>query len=110
MDENVRKGIHFDLDTNALKKYHPSKNWRKAYDDVRVFMEDKGFVHEQGSGYHSNEPMSESDALYCIQQMRKRHVWLHKCVKVCTIADVPVTYDISAMFDKSRNVPERDNL
>jgi hypothetical protein len=35
-----------------------------------------------------------------IKGMIKAHPWLNHCVRVCTIADVPVTFDISYMFDK----------
>jgi virulence-associated protein VapD len=96
----VRQGIHFDMDTKALKKYYPADNWRKAYDDVRRYFEKNGFIHEQGSGYHSEKPMLQPKALRVVKSMIKAHPWLNKCVRICTIADVPATFDISYMFDK----------
>ncbi len=78
-----------------------------AYDDVKVFLTGKGFEHEQGSGYHSIFPMLQSDAIDIVTEMLDIYPWLHKCVRICTIADVPVTYDLTPLFDKEVNIPAR---
>lgn len=39
MDSLQKKGINFDLDTEALKKYYPKSDWHNAYYDVRSFFE-----------------------------------------------------------------------
>lgn len=52
MDSLQRKGINFDLNTQALKEYYPKGDWHNAYADVRDFFEANGFEHIQGSGYH----------------------------------------------------------
>ena len=41
--KGTRKEITFDLDTNQLQKYYPSKNWRKAYVDIEKHMLKNGF-------------------------------------------------------------------
>lgn len=51
MDSTQKKGIHFDLDTETLKKYYPKGDWHNAYYDVRLYFEKNGFEHIQGSGY-----------------------------------------------------------
>jgi virulence-associated protein VapD len=99
----VRQGIHFDMNTKALKKHYPKDNWRRAYDDVRSFFESNGFEHEQGSGYHSKEEMTQPDALKIIDKMILTYPWLNQCVRICTIADVPVMFDISYMFEKEED-------
>jgi len=104
----VRQGIHFDMDTKALQIYYPKASWRMAYDDVKVFLKGRGFEHEQGSGYHSTLPMTQADAVIVLDDMRLALPWLNKCIRVCTVADVPVTFDFSGMFDKEADVPERD--
>ena len=53
MDSLQRKGINFDLNTQALKEYYPKGDWHNAYADVRDFFEANGFEHIQGSGYQS---------------------------------------------------------
>ena len=104
----VRQGIHFDMNTKALQIYYPKSAWRAAYDDVRKFFEQNGFEHEQDSGYHSIHPMTQSDAMVIMADMRAAFPWLNKCVKICTIADVPTTYDLTPLFDKNVDIPERD--
>ena len=71
MDSLQRKGINFDLNTQALKEYYPKGDWHNAYADVRDFFEANGFEHIQGSGYHSVEAMSEAKAMAVIYQMTK---------------------------------------
>lgn len=73
MNSALKKGINFDLDTQAL----------------------------QGSGYHSTQPMSEAKAMFVVYQMLKKLSWLRGCVSICTISDVPELYDISHVFAKA---------
>lgn len=98
MDSSQKKGINFDLDTEALKRYYTKGDWHNAYNDVRRYLGNHGFEHIQGSGYHSLEPMSEVKAMAVIKKMTKNFPWVNKCVRICTIADVPETYDISHVF------------
>ena len=105
---DVRQGIHFDMDTKALEKYYPKESWRMAYDDVRGFLEQRGFEHEQGSGYHSVKPMTQAEAVDVLEEMINEYPWLNKCVRICTVADVPITFDFSNLFDKSADIPERN--
>lgn len=43
MNSGQKKGINFDLDTNALKIYYTKGDWRNAYHDVRNFFKKNGF-------------------------------------------------------------------
>ena len=105
MDSSLRKGMNFDLDSQALQRYYPKGDWHHAYDDIRKFFEENGFEHIQGLGYHSREAMSEAKAMAVIYKMTKAMVWLNGCVRVCTISDVPELYDISPVF-AGRKHPE----
>lgn len=98
MDNAQRKGINFDLDTEALKECYPKGDWHNAYGDIRACFEKNGFEHIQGSGYHSRNAMSEMAAMAVIYQMIKELPWLNSCVRICTISDVPELYDISHVF------------
>ena len=100
MDSAQRKGINFDLDTEALKQHYPKGDWHNAYTDVRNFFRRNGFEHIQGSGYHSIEAMSEAKAMAVIYDMTKELPWLNYCVNICTIADVPELYNISHVFER----------
>ncbi|MCD7765024.1 MAG: hypothetical protein LUH53_00680 [Lachnospiraceae bacterium] len=109
MDSVQRKGINFDLDTAALKRYYPGGDWHNAYNDVRQYFENHDFEHIQGSGYHSVKAMSEAKAMAVIYQMTKQFPWLNYCVAVCTIADVPVLYDITHVFEREAARLEEKN-
>ena len=108
--ESVRQAIHFDLDTKALEIYYPKPSWNHAYEDIEIFFKKHGFIHEQGTGYRSKEPMIQPEALRVVSELIKQHSWLNKCVKICTVYDVPITYDISAMFDKEADIPKRVDI
>ena len=43
MDSTQRKGINFDLDTEALQQHYPKGDWHNAYYDVRAYFEKNGF-------------------------------------------------------------------
>ena len=109
MDSLQRKGINFDLNTQALKEYYPKGDWHNAYADVRDFFEANGFEHIQGSGYHSVEAMSEAKAMAVIYQMTKEFPWLNYCVNVCTISDVPELFDISQRNGWKRKMHDLTN-
>ena len=94
MNSGQKKGINFDLDTNALKIYYTEGDWRNAYHDVRNFFKKNGFEHIQGSGYHTLMPMSEPDVMTIVYRMTKRFPWINYCVSVCTLADVSESFDI----------------
>ena len=98
MNSGQKKGINFDLDTNALKIHYTEGDWRNAYYDVRNFFKKNGFEHIQGSGYHTLMPMSEPDVMTIVYRMTKRFPWINYCVSVCTLADVPEAFDISHVF------------
>ena len=98
MNSGQKKGINFDLDTNALKIHYTEGDWRNAYYDVRNFFKKNGFEHIQGSGHHTLMPMSEPDVMTIVYRMTKRFPWINYCVSVCTLADVPEAFDISHIF------------
>lgn len=41
-----RQYVSFDLDTNELKKYYPTDNWRNAYEGVKKNMQKKESLKE----------------------------------------------------------------
>lgn len=108
MDSAQRNGINFDLDTEKLKRYYTKGKWHNAYYKVRNYFEKNGFEHIQGSGYHSLKPMSEASTMAVIYQMTKKFPWIYYCVSVCTISDVPETFDIVHVF--AREAERLDNM
>ena len=61
--EKRRKLFAFDLNQENLKKYYPGKKPTYAYAQIGAFLYKQGFEHDQGSGYVSKEPMTDSEAV-----------------------------------------------
>lgn len=51
-----KKAINFDLYDALLKKYYPSKNYKKGWTDIRKFLNQNSFKHRQYSGYVLSNP------------------------------------------------------
>ncbi len=73
--------INFDLDTKLLQENYPSDNWRKAYNDIFVFMNKNGFEHRQGSGYISKTPISEFNLESVLTRLVQDNLWLADSVR-----------------------------
>lgn len=76
-----RKALNFDINSNLLRKYYPSKNYRRGWKDIKSFLENSGFIHRQYSGYVLKDDIAMTDVIYLAKEMSKRLTWLKKCVK-----------------------------
>ncbi len=101
--------LSFDLDTNELKKYYPTENWRKAYEDIKQYMQKNEFEWLQGSGYISQSQMTASQVNKIIQELVHNHPWINKCMRDCRAANVDKYSNLTLLFDKSMDVPVRAN-
>lgn len=64
-----KKALNFDLSDALLRKYYPSKNYKKAWSDIKSFLLEIGFNHRQYSGYVSIECMSMAYVIQHITEM-----------------------------------------
>lgn len=99
--ETSRKQITFDLNQEALETHYPRSEraqseyyYRKAYQDIRRFMGDDGFVWQQNSVYVSDGPMTTMDIVLLSQQMAEEIPWLRLCVKEMTSTDIGAQYSL----------------
>lgn len=99
-----RKIIAFDLDTKALQKYYPGSNWRKAYQDIRKYMEENSFKWQEGSCYLSNEKMSWIKATKTIKRLSEAQRWLNLAVKDCVLANAEDLYSQTHIFKQSEEL------
>ena len=76
-----KKAINFDLNNSLLKKYYPSKKYRKEWTEIRNFLIKNGFIHRQYPGYVSKEPISITSVIHLITNMSLHLKWLSECVK-----------------------------
>lgn len=75
-----RKAINFDLSDALLKENYPSKNYKKGWNDIKIFLEDNQFEHRQYSGYVSKDSISMTDVGSIIDDMSDIFDWLRKYV------------------------------
>ena len=127
----TRKQITFDLSQEALEAYYPrgeraqsEHHYRKAYQDIRRFMEKQGFAWQQNSVYVSDAPMTTMDVVLLSQRMAEGLPWMRLCVKEITATDIGARYSLLGLLrsdappaellpavsnvpHKKKNVPER---
>lgn len=100
-----RKQITFDLSQEALEAHYPRGKWaqsehhyRKAYQDIRRFMEKQGLTWRQNSVYVSAEPMTTMDVVLLSQRMAEQFPWMRLCVKEITATDIGAQYSLLGLL------------
>ena len=101
----TRKQITFDLSQEALEAHYPrgeraqsEYHYRKAYQDIRRFMEKQGFTWRQNSVYVSAEPMTTIDVVLLSQRMGEQLPWMRLCVKEITATDIGAQYSLLGLL------------
>ena len=127
-----RKEITFDLSQDALKRYYPRKEtaqdpqfFKRAYKDIRRFMDANGFDRRQYSVYVSRSELTALDVAVLTQRMAEQLPWLRLCVKEITAANIGARHSLLGLLrdhappaellpppvpgerQKKRKVPER---
>ena len=119
--EMMRKQITFDLSQEALEAHDPrgeraqsEYHYRKAYQDIRRFMEKQGFMWRQNSVYVSEAPMTTMDIVLLSQRMEEKLPWLRLCVKEITATDIGAQYSLMGLLRSDKlpaellpSVPEK---
>lgn len=99
MEKKEYKAVNFDLDVKKLKQYYTnskgehSKNYRRAYRDIKMFMYRNGFSHKQGSGYRSDEKITDTKVQNLLSAMTEEYPWIIKSVKSFDVTDIKAFYD-----------------
>ena len=91
-----KKAINFDLYDALLKKYYPSKNYKKGWTDISKFLNQNSFKHRQYSGYVSSNPISMTDVIQLIRNMSNYLSWLKYCVKEFDVTIVSDEYSMKS--------------
>ena len=128
----TRKEITFDLSQEALRQHYPRKEtaqdpqfFKRAYKDIRRFMEANGFERRQYSVYVSRSELTALDVAVFTQRMAEQLPWLRLCVKEITAANIGARHSLLGLLrsdappaellpppipgerQKKRKVPER---
>ena len=127
-----RKEITFDLSHDALRRHYPREEtaqdpqfFKRAYKDIRRFMEANGFERQQNSVYVSRSELTALDVAVLTQQMAEQLPWLRLCAKEITTTNIGARHSLLGLLrsdappaellpppvpreqQKKRNVPER---
>lgn len=108
--DDLRKQITFDLDTNALKIYYPSKSWTNAYNVIKNHMENNGFAWIQGSVYISHNPMLSRTVSSVLKELISNNKWLNLCMRDCRETEIGVEFSKNHLFNKNVILPTREEL
>ena len=107
----TRKQISFDLSQDALKRYYPHKEtgqdsqfFKRAYKDIRRFMEANGFERRQYSVYVSLQQRTSLDVALLAQRMGETLPWLRLCVKDITVTNIEARHNYGAPTQPSEAV------
>lgn len=101
MEEKTRYSLNFDLDTKKLEELYPEKNWRKAYEDLRISLEEAKFIHVQGSGYHSEDEMEIYDVIQLKTELEEKFPWLKESIKNIYATEIGKQYDLQNILHET---------
>ena len=101
----TRKEITFDLSQEALRKHYPRKEtaqdpqfFKRAYKDIRRFMDANGFDRRQYSVYVSRSELTALDVAVLTQRMAEQLPWLRLCVKEITAANIGARHSLLGLL------------
>lgn len=71
--------IAFDLDTKKLEKSY-GKSYPNAYSEIKNFLADKGFKHQQGSLYYGDDTVTQVSAVLAVVELSRRFKYIKPSV------------------------------
>lgn len=107
--EHSRKAFHFDLDEEKLKAHYPSDSatgYKRAWSNIRSFLESNGFEHAQYSGYESVGGMSYYEAYSVLENLQEKFPWFVECAQVATVTEIGRRHDVLEHLSKMKEVEE----
>ncbi len=98
-----KKALNFDLNDSSLRKKYPSNNYKKAWYDIRYFLENSGFKHRQYSSYVSKSDISMLKTIQIIKKMSKKYIWLSSSVREFDVTIVGDEYSLKNYIHQKNN-------
>jgi virulence-associated protein VapD len=94
-----RKGrmyaISFDLDTNALKRHHPSAHPNYGYEEIARELKKHGFTWQQGSLYFGNDSVTPVTCTLAVQALKKACPWFPRAVRDIRMMRIEESSDLT---------------
>ena len=82
-----RIAVNFDLSVKACRQLFNGSQ-TKAYRVLKKDMTEHGFIHDQGSGYVSENPLTQIEMTVVMIGVFTRQQWLGKCCKKLRITQI----------------------
>ena len=95
--KQFRFAFNFDLNEARLKEAYPARTdtgFKRAWSDVRSFLEANGFTHAQYSGYESVEQMTYFDAYTILDNLQEQFPWFSTCAQAATLTEIGERYNV----------------
>lgn len=73
--------IAFDLDTQILSENYDKQHYNNAYNEIKLYLSDKGFDRQQGSVYFGNETIDAVKTVLTVQGLARKYSWFAPSVK-----------------------------
>ncbi|MDA8229700.1 MAG: virulence factor [Desulfitobacterium hafniense] len=73
--------IAFDLDTQALSENYHNQSHNNAYNEIRIYLESKGFGHQQGSVYFGDNTVDAVKTVLAVQGLARKFPWFSPSVR-----------------------------
>lgn len=100
-----RKQIAFDLSHEALRQHYPHKDtaqdpqfFKRAYKDIRRFMDANGFERRQHSVYVSTEELTTLDVAVLMRRMASQFPWLGQCAEKIDTTDIGAQHSLLGLL------------
>ena len=101
-----KKQITFDLKQKALQKFYSkpentgnARFYKKAYADIKRFMQKSGFQHRQYSVYISNARMTNVDVVLLMQDLNTALLWFFQCVTEIDVTNIGTQHSLLRSID-----------
>lgn len=98
-DPKHYKALYFDMRIQALKEWYPKKNHLGAYKNMKRYLLKHGFRHEQWSGYHSTQKMTDLEIFELVEDMASELQWFSKCVNHFAATNVESNYNLIEILE-----------
>ena len=73
--------IAFDLDTQVLSENYHNQHYNNAYNDIKIYLESKGFGRQQCSVYFGDNTIDAVKAVLAVQGLSRKFSWFSSSVK-----------------------------
>lgn len=96
-DLEYRFAFNFDLDEARLKELYPAQavsGYKRAWSDIRSFLEANGFTHTQYSGYESIEHITYARAYGVLEKLQSKFSWFSRCAQAAIITEIGERYNV----------------